>query len=135
MLSGGGGVLSVSLETVLRPLHLHRTVHDKLQEAGGQEVQSEHHSERKKKKKEKLGSKPRSLQWETLAWLFLTPGGEAAQLQPTNISQVTAGHPFKRMRLATVKMFINQKKSGVRKRKRKKDETVSVMYSAIVKMC
>ena len=39
MLGGGGGVLSVSLETVLRPLHLHRTVHDKLQEAGGQEVQ------------------------------------------------------------------------------------------------
>lgn len=49
MLGGGGGVLSVSLETVLRPLHLHRTVHDKLQEAGGQEVQSEHHSKKKKK--------------------------------------------------------------------------------------
>lgn len=41
---GGGGVLSVSLETVLRPLHLHCTVHDKLQEAGGQEVPGEHRS-------------------------------------------------------------------------------------------
>lgn len=48
MLGGGGGVLSVSLETVLRPLHLHRTMHDKLQEAGGQEVQGEHHSKRSK---------------------------------------------------------------------------------------
>ena len=53
MLGGGGGVLSVSLETVLRPLHLHHTVHDKLQEAGGQEVQGEHHSEKKKKEKSK----------------------------------------------------------------------------------
>lgn len=41
-----GGALSVSLETVLRPLHLHRTVHDKLREAGGQEVQTEHHSDK-----------------------------------------------------------------------------------------
>lgn len=49
MLGGGGGVLSVSLETVLWPLHLHRTVHDKLQEAGGQEVQCEHLSLKKKK--------------------------------------------------------------------------------------
>ena len=56
MLVGGGGVLSVSLETVLRPLHLHRTVHDKLQEAGGQEVQGEHpalpHQKKKKRKSE-----------------------------------------------------------------------------------
>lgn len=50
MLGGGGGVLSVSLETVLRPLHLHHTLHDKLQEAGGQEVEGEHHQQKKKKK-------------------------------------------------------------------------------------
>lgn len=47
MLGGGGGALSVSLETVLWPLHLHHTVHDKPQKAGGQEVQSEHHSKNK----------------------------------------------------------------------------------------
>lgn len=49
MLGGGGGVLSVSLETVLRPLHLHHTLHDKLQEAGGQEVEGEHHQQEKKR--------------------------------------------------------------------------------------
>lgn len=49
MLAGGGGVLSVSLETVLRPLHLHHTLHDKLQEAGGQEVEGEHHQQQKRK--------------------------------------------------------------------------------------
>lgn len=51
MLGGGGGVLSVSLETVLRPLHLHHTLHDKLQEAGGQEVEGEHHQQEKRKRK------------------------------------------------------------------------------------
>lgn len=39
---GGGGVLSVSLETVWRPLHLQCTIRDELQEAGGQEVQDKH---------------------------------------------------------------------------------------------
>ncbi len=37
---------------------------------------------------------------------------EAAKLQPANISQVTAGRPFQRMRLTTGEMFINQKGIG-----------------------
>lgn len=46
-----------------------------------------------------------------------TRRGGAAKLQPTNISHVTAGRPFKRMGLATVKVFINRKESGVREGK------------------
>lgn len=46
-----GGALSVSLETALRPLHLHHAVHEQPQEARGQEVQRKRRSEKKKKKK------------------------------------------------------------------------------------
>lgn len=50
---GVGGALSVSLETALRPLHLHHAVHEQPQEARGQEVQRKRRSEKKKKKKKK----------------------------------------------------------------------------------
>lgn len=45
---GAEGCLVSAWKQSLRPLHLHRTVHDKLQEAGGQEVQSEHLLRKKK---------------------------------------------------------------------------------------